>query len=555
MFVKGFGTMAIDGVFMHRLVNILQESTPLKINRITQPSNHEFIFQCFAGKKMNLYISTHPVFSRIQWTHSKPSSNLDQTHLLTLMRKHLEGGIITQITQYGFDRVVEIHIEHRDEMGVIRPYRCIVELLGKYANVIIVNEDNTIVDALKRISPFENTERAIVAGSNYDYPPQFDKRSFFELASFNPDESLRSQFNGISPLLEKEILFRLKTQDAQSIIDELLDSNSIYIYEKDYHIIPLTHLNKEPKVYPIMEGLDHFFHDIQEQDRIKSHTGDLLKLIRRELKRLNQKLPKLYNDLEKAQDSDELRNYGDLLFAFAHDLSNGHKEITVTDFEGNEVSIPLDERFNGKDNARRYFKRYQKAKTSLSYLEEQITKTEERIQYFSSLQTQTEQANVDDAQEIYEELISQNIIHPNRLKKAKTNKKKKLPNILKLNYDEETTIFVGKNNLQNDRITFKIARKHDTWFHVAHDFGSHVLIQTPSLDEAKIRLCANLAAYFSKSRYGSSVEVHYTEARNIKKIPGGHFGLVSVATHKSIYIDPDENQILDFIQEHISKNQ
>lgn len=550
MFAKGNDTMAIDGIFMHRLVSILQESTPLKINRITQPSNHEFIFQCFAGKKKNLYISTHPVFSRIQWTQNKPTSNLEQTHLLTLMRKHLEGGIITKITQYGFDRVVEIHIEHRDDMGVIRPYRCIVELLGKYANVIIVNDENVIIDALKRISPFENTERAIVAGSQYAYPPQFDKRSFFELENFNPDESLRSQFNGISPLLEKEILYRIKTQTAQSIIEELLESNTLYIYDNHYHIIALTHLQSEPSTYPIMEGLDYYFHDIQEQDRIKSHTGDLLKLIRRELKRLNQKLPKLYDDLEKAQDSDELREYGDLLFAFANDLPNGSKSVTVHDFEGKEVTIPLDERYNGKDNARRYFKRYQKAKTSLSYLEEQITKTEDRIQYFNALQTQTEQANVEDAQEIYEELISQNIIHAGRLKKARDNKKKKQPNILTLIYDEETTIFVGKNNLQNDRITFKIARKEDTWFHVAHDFGSHVLIQTPELDESKIRLCANLAAYFSKSRYGSSVEVHYTQARNIKKIPGGHLGLVSLSTHKSIYIDPDETILLKYINQH-----
>ncbi|AGN24252.1 fibronectin-binding protein [Erysipelothrix rhusiopathiae SY1027] len=140
---------------------------------------------------MNMFISTHPVFSRVQWTKEKPTANLDQTHLLTLMRKHLEGGIITQISQYGFDRVIEIHIEHRDNMGVIRPYRLIIELLGKYANIIIVDANNIIIDALKRISPFENTSRAIVSGSLYEYPPQFDKKSFLELASYDPDDALK----------------------------------------------------------------------------------------------------------------------------------------------------------------------------------------------------------------------------------------------------------------------------------------------------------------------------------------------------------------------------
>nr|WP_252968746.1 NFACT family protein [Erysipelothrix rhusiopathiae] len=171
--------MAIDGVLLNRIVRMMNEDCPVKINKITQPSNHEFMLHCFAGKKMNMFISTHPVFSRVQWTKEKPTANLDQTHLLTLMRKHLEGGIITQISQYGFDRVIEIHIEHRDNMGVIRPYRLIIELLGKYANIIIVDANNIIIDALKRISPFENTSRAIVSGSLYEYPPQFDKKLFF----------------------------------------------------------------------------------------------------------------------------------------------------------------------------------------------------------------------------------------------------------------------------------------------------------------------------------------------------------------------------------------
>ncbi|WP_159640226.1 NFACT family protein [Erysipelothrix anatis] len=539
--------MAIDGVLLHRIVTLMDESSPIKINRITQPSNHEFLIHGFAGKKMNLMISTHPVFSRVQWTRSKPTTNIDQTHMLTLMRKHLDGGIITKIEQYGFDRIIEIHVEHRDDMGVIRPYRLIVELLGKYANVIIVDDNGIIVDALKRISPFENTSRAIVSGSTYDYPPQFDKKSFMDLATYDPESALRNQFNGISPLLERELTHRLKTEDTDTIVQELMTSTTLYVYDNDFHIIPLTHLNKPYQEFPIMEGLDAFFHDLQEQDRIKAQTGDLVKLIRRELKRSKQKLPRLYEDVEKALDSDHLREYGDLLFAFASTLPNGQNEITLEDFSGNPVTIPLDPRYSGKDNARLYFKKYQKAKTSIRYLEEQIDKTEARIHYFEGLQVQVEQASVEDAQEIQEELVSQGIVHQRRLKRRQTQQKKKKPNYTTIVYDDETTIFVGKNNIQNDAITFKLARKDDMWFHAAYDFGAHVLIKTPELDEQKIRLCAHLAAYFSKSRLGSSVEVHYTQARNIKKIPGGQLGLVSLSTHKSIFIDPDKELIDHYI--------
>lgn len=542
--------MAIDGVLLHRITSLMNEDVPLKINKITQPSAHEFLIQCFAGKKRNLYISTHPVFSRIQWTATKSSTNLDQTHLLTLMRKHLEGGIITKIVQYGTDRVIDIHIEHRDDMGVIRPYKLVVELLGKYANVIIVNDHEVIVDALKRIMPFENQGRALVPGSHYTYPSQFDKKELSELADFDPNQALIQQFNGISPLLEKEIIHRLKTESAASIVDALQTSTTLYVYPHEFHIIKLTHLDTAYETYPIMEGLDAYYHDIQLRDRIKTHTNDLLKTLKRELKRANAKLPKLLSDYESAQDSEDLREYGDLLFAFASHEKSGQTAITLTDFTQNQVTIPLDPRFGGKENAKRYFKRYQKMKTSLQYLETQIDLTQKRIAYLEGLIVQTNQASVEDATEIQQELYDQKIINPKMGKnnpKKHANKKKQKPNVMRIQYDDETVIYVGKNNLQNDYVTFKLGRKDDMWFHAAYDFGAHVLIQTPDLDEAKIRLCAHLAAYFSKSRLGSSVEVHYTPIRNIKKIPGGQLGLVSLSTHKSIYIDPDKKVIETYI--------
>lgn len=535
---KGSDTMAMDGILLNRLITKIMEETPLRINRITQPSNHEFVFQLFSGKRLNLLISTHPVFSRIQFTKSKASTNLDNTHLLTLFRKHLDGGIIKEVKQIGFDRIFEFHIDHRDDMGVIRTYKLVVELMGKYANIILINDNGIIVDSLKRLGSFESTQRLIVPGATYEAPTQFDKKHITDLKSRNPELALRQEFEGVSPLLEDEILHRLKEESEVSVVDELLNSNALWIHGPSFHILELKHLDIPGKRYDLMDGLDYYYRDLQEQDRVKSHTGDLLKVMRRDIKRNKQKLIKLHRELENAQDSDHLKETGDLLFAYASTVSSGHDSITLTNWDNNPVEIALDPRLNGKENANAYFTRYRKAKTSLSYLKEQIQLAQERIQYFENLQVQTEQASVEDAKEIHEELMNAGVIFQKR--KSKFPAKKKKPNFLTIQYDDETEIFVGKNNIQNDYVTFKLASKNDMWFHAANTFGAHVIIKSPSLDEPKIRLCAHLAAYYSKARHGSSVEVYYTEARNLKKVPGKQLGLVRVATQKSIFIDPDE---------------
>ncbi len=539
--------MALDGVVLNAIVRTLKLECPLKINRITQASDYEFLFQVFNGKKFNLLISTHPTFARLQLSDIKSSTNLDQTHFLMLLRKHLGTGIIKSIEQYGFDRVVVLTIEHRDDMGVIRNNKLILELIGRSPNLILVNESGVTLDAQRRLAHFESNERSIYSGSVYQFPKSFDKQSFDKIETYHQDTFLRNQFDGISPILEREINHRLKTSSMHEIKNEILQSSTLYVYDKDYHIIELTHLQQSAKVLPLFEGMDYFYFEKQAQDRIKSHTGDLLKLIRRELKKSESKLPKLQDDLKNAIDCEDLREYGDLLFAFAHDKQAGQKEFNTLDFEGNPVTIPLDPRFNGKDNAKRYFKRYNKAKTSIRYLEDQIENTQDRIAYFSLLKMQCEQADVEDAKEIAEELMNQGII--NQKKVRKTQHKKTKNNYITIPFDEETTIYVGKNNLQNDTISFKLARKEDYWFHAANMAGAHVLIKTPELNEEKQRLCCQLAAYFSAGRHSSSVEVHYTHAKNIKKVSKGALGLVQLSTHKSMFIDPDEDYLMTYLKQ------
>lgn len=540
--------MALDGVVLHQIVSSIQKECPIKINRITQASDHEFLLHGFNGQKKNVFISTHANFARIQISQERNNTNLDQTHLLMMLRKHFSGGILTKIEQKGFDRIVVLTIEHRNDMGVITDNQLILEFIGKSANMILCSPDGVILDASRRTSGFESTQRSIQPGSLYEFPESFDKKSFMELENYDENSFLRSQFEGISPILEKEIHHRLELGESITAIkNEILESETLYVYSNEYHVLELTHLNKQAKAFSLHEGLDYFYQDIQAQARIKDHTGDLMKLVNRELKRSKSKLPKLEDDLEKALDCEHLRVYGDILFAFGYSVEAGASQYEGYDFEGNEITFPLDPKFSAKENAKRYFKRYNKAKTSISYLEKQIEDTYNRIAYFEILKVQVEQASVEDAKEIKQELMEQGIMNQKRMRK--TQHKKTKNNYIHIIFDEETDIYVGKNNLQNDTITFKLARKDDIWFHAANMAGAHVLLKTPIMDEEKQRLCCQLAAYFSAGRHSSSVEVHYTQVRNIKRVAKGPLGLVSLSTQKSMFIDPDEAYLLTYLKQ------
>lgn len=540
--------MPMDGILINAVTQNLNLETPLRINRITQPSATEFIFHTYGKTKKNLYLSVHPRYGRLQFTDLKPSSNIEMTHFLTLLRKYLTGGTIQKIEQSHFDRIISFTIIARDDLGVLKDYRLVLEIMGRYANLIIVGEDNRIIDAHRRLSDFESSERNIVPGALYDLPPSFDKQSIENLCLEDKYESIRNKYDGISPILEKEITHRLNFQTPESIVKELLHPTKLFVYENDYHIIELTHLKQDFKQFDIMQGLDFFYEDLQNQERIKNHTGNILKSLRRELKRSKSKLPKLYSDLENAENSEHFRETGDLLFAYHAQAKSGLSTIELKNWEGKTIKVELDPKLNGKDNANKYFKLYRKAKNSLSHLENQIELTEARIEYFERLIAQTELASVEDAMEIQEELVNAKIVNPNKKNQRKKSKSKR-PNYLVIEMDEETTIFVGKNNLQNDTLTFKIAKKDDLWFHVAHTFGAHVLLKTTHITQPKLELCANLAAYFSNARNSSNVEVQYTEIKNIKKIPGSNPGTVRFSTHKSLIITPDEAIVKAYLKQ------
>lgn len=347
----------------------------------------------------------------------------------------------------------------------------------------------------------------------------------------------------MSPILSKEILFRHDNgKDFKTIINEIKESNHLYISntnEKEYfHLIPLTHLQVTPQVYPLFDGLDQHFDLIDQKERIKQQTSNLLKFISNEYQKNITKLSKLQATLESSKNSDEYRIIGDLLYSNLHLLKKGMKHIELDNYYDNtKIMIDLDEKLSPKANAQKYYNKYQKAKNSINVLNEQINLTKKEIEYFDSLLTLMDNASYYDALEIKEEL--ENLGYLKKKKKINSIRKNKKPAFETYYTKDGIEICIGKNNLQNDYLTFKHAHRYDTWFHVKDMPGSHVIVKGDQLDEYTIRLASNIAAYFSKGKNSSSVPVNYTLVKTLKKPNAAKPGQVILDKYKTIYIDPD----------------
>lgn len=548
--------MALDGLLLRQLYHEINTCLPAKILKIQAVSDTELLFTLRTQQgNQKLMISLHSVYNRINITKESYTTLEVPGNFVMLLRKQIDGGIIRSMEQIGLDRILHMEIEARNEMGDIHVKHFYVELMGKYANVVLVDEDMRIIDALKRIPPFENNSRTIHPGAAYVLPaPHVGKQDPFHHEAFDFEESFTKQFHGFSPLLSKEMQYRIKQgQSFDEVMQEIAASNQLYISDvKDnmfFHCIPLLHLGAHYRVYPLMKGMDILFYHKEEKVRIKQQSGDLFKACRKELRKNESKLPKLKQSLKEALDCDKYREYGDLLFAYQHTLQK-EKTIVLPSFEtGEDVKIPIDMRFDLKTNANKFYQKYHKFKRAQSILNEQIELCEKEIRYFEAMEVQLEQAGIQDAIEIREELAKQGYVkaYKSRIRKKK---KQELPHYDTFQF-EDVTLYLGKNNLQNEYVTWKLGRKNDTWFHAKDLHGAHVIITTPDPDEQLIRDAAMLAAWYSKGRFSSSVPVNYCLVKQLKKIPGSKGSFVSLSTYKTIYIDPDAAYIQQLIDEHM----
>lgn len=537
--------MSCDGLLLHRIHEEIKQFLPAKINKLYCISDTELLLHC-RGRHENfkILISAHSQYARMNITTRCYPTPETPSNFTMLLRKHCEGGVILDLHQVGLDRVFYFDVQVRNEIGDLVVSRLYVELMGKYANIILCDEKGKIIDAMKRIPPFENTKRIIVPTALYTPVEVQDKKDplsdDIQLDDLTP---LYKQFHGFSPLLSREFEYRIHNGEMfKDIMQELICADRMYFYDLgdnfEYHCLPLLHLNKEPVCYDLMEGFDILYYHKEEKERIRQQTGDLFRFVSKELNKLRSKLLKLRDTLEEAENCEKYRIYGELLYAYGYSIEKGAKKASLPSFEDGElVEIPLDPKFDAKYNAKKMYQKYNKGKNAQVIVAEQIELCKSEIAYFELLQTQLEQATFDDAREIRSELATKGYM---KQLVSKVRKKKNTVPAYATYKVGETLIHVGKNNIQNDYLTWKLARRDDYWFHVKDMHGSHVIVQG-EMNEDVIRAAANLAALYSQGRASSSVPVNYTQVRALKKVPSSATGFVVFHTYKTIYIDPEES--------------
>lgn len=528
--------MALDGIILSKVKDNLIEHLPVRINKISQSSATEIIFNVHSNNlRTNLVMSFHSNDNHISFSN-KPYTDFEEpSTFVMVLRKYLINGIITSIEQKDYDRYLLLHIKSLDDLYDERHFLLSVELMGKYANLILVDEaNNKIVDAFKKIPPYENTKRTVLVGANFDLIESQNKLDPFNTDTINLDESLVKQLQGFSKLLEEEVRYRLKTQSFKEIMNEIKASKSIYITENEYHVIPLTHFNSNVLEKSIEEGFDYLFYQKSEKERIKTVTDDIYKFIKRQSKHYTTKLSKLQASLEDALNLESDKVNGDLLYLVSNLNEKGLKEITVEDYEGQSHLVRLDPKLSIKQNANKYYQSYTKKRKGKAFIEEQIEICQNEINYFNGLSEQLAIAGYQDGLEIKEELFKYGYLK----KKLNTKKHKKI-NLYQVNTGKYLITF-GKNNTQNDYLTFDYAKSNFTFFHAQKYHGSHVVVNGNDLDEQTIRIAANIAAYNSQGRYSSSVPVDYCLIKDVKKVKGAKAGFVTIRNQKTIYIDPEE---------------
>jgi len=534
--------MAVDGLILHQQLKTILPLIPARINKITQPSDSEILLAVrHDGANHQLLLCVHSQYNRLNITGLTYRNPPEPSSFVMLLRKHLENGIIVAIEQDQLDRCVKFTIKKNNEIGELQIAFLYLELMGKYANLILVNEEGRIVDAIKRIPPYENTKRIIFAGAPYQPNPRAQRKNPFTETTAYLTYPLMEQFEGFSPLLAKEVEYRLiKGENFSAIMSELESSSTIFYYpqNKSYHVIALKHLEETPQNFEINDGFDRLYAAMQDKVRVEQLTGKLFSFIKSELRKNRNKLPKLIQSYEEACDCDKWRLFGDLIFSNLPLLKKGLTSVDLYDYESDKkITVELQAKLDPRQNGLKYYQKYRKGKNGQKHLSEQIKFCHEEIEYFSALSFQLEIADLDTALEIKEELIKCGYLK--NVEKRKNKKTAKLPQF-SIYTCEEVAVYVGHNNLQNEYLTFKLARKEDTWFHVQNFHGSHVIIKTVNPSEKQVRFCANLAAYYSQGRFSNSVAVDYTPIKNLKKIPASRSGQVSITNYKTIYIDPEK---------------
>lgn len=545
--------MSFDGFFLHHIVEELRsELVNGRIQKINQPFEQELVLQIRSNRQSHrLLLSAHPVFGRIQLTKTTFENPAQPSTFIMVLRKYLQGALIESIEQVENDRIVEMTVFNKNEIGDHIQATLIIEIMGKHSNILLVDKSShKILEVIKHVGFSQNSYRTLLPGSTYIAPPSTESLNPFTIKDEKLFEILQTQ-----ELTAKNLqsLFQGLGRDTANELERILVSEKLSAFrnffnqetkpcltETSFSPVPFANQAGEPFAN-LSDLLDTYYKDKAERDRVKQQASELIRRVENELQKNRHKLKKQEKELLATDNAEEFRQKGELLTTFLHQVPNDQDQVILDNYYTNQpIMIALDKALTPNQNAQRYFKRYQKLKEAVKYLTDLIEETKATILYLESVETVLNQAGLEEIAEIREELIQTGFIR--RRQREKIQKRKKLEQYLAS--DGKTIIYVGRNNLQNEELTFKMARKEELWFHAKDIPGSHVVI-SGNLDpsDAVKTDAAELAAYFSQGRLSNLVQVDMIEVKKLNKPTGGKPGFVTYTGQKTLRVTPDSKKI------------
>lgn len=544
--------MSFDGFFLHHLTKELQDELLYgRIQKVNQPFEHELVLTIRNNRKnYKMLLSAHPVFGRLQITKTDFQNPQTPNTFTMIMRKYLQGAVIENITQIENDRVLEIAFSNKNEIGDNIKVTLVVEIMGKHSNIILIDKaESKIIESIKHIGFSQNSYRTILPGSTYIAPPKTDAKNPFTVSDEKLFEILQTE--DLAPRHLQKLFQGLGRDTAENLAAQLSDDKlkqfraffarpvQPNMTDKSFAAVPF---DKSGQTFDsLSELLDVFYQDKAERDRVNQQSSDLIHRVQTELDKNIKKLAKQEKELAATENAEEFRQKGELLTTYLSMVPNNQDQVELDNYYTNEkITIALDKSLTPNQNAQRYFKKYQKLKEAVKHLTGLIEETKHTITYLESVETALSHASISDIEDIREELVETGFVK--RRTRDKRHKRKKPEQYLAS--DGKTIIMVGRNNLQNDELTFKMAKKGELWFHAKDIPGSHVLIKdnlNPS-DEVKTD-AAELAAYYSKARLSNLIQVDMIEAKKLNKPTGSKPGFVTYTGQKTLRVTPTEEKI------------
>lgn len=578
--------MAFDGITIANIVKELNDTILNgRIAKIAQPENDELLLTIKPAKgQVRLVISASASLPLIYLSRDNKPSPMTAPNFCMLLRKHIANGRIVGISQPSLERIIRFEIEHLDELGDLCRKSLIVEIMGKHSNIIFCNEKGMIIDSIKHVSAQMSSVREVLPGREYFIPDTMKKENPLDIPEENFTQELLSKpmpvgkaiynsFTGISPVVAEEIchlagidssipasemsadllshLYRQFTYFMEQVTESKF-SPAIY-YDgnepKEFSSLPLTHFsNYQVKSFDsISEVIRTYYSSRDLITRIRQKSSDLRRVVQTALERNRKKYDLQLKQLRDTENRDKYKVYGELIHTYGYNLEDGAKELEALNYYTNEmIKIPLDPQKTPQENAKKYFDRYNKQKRTFEALSELIKETKDEIDYLESVSKSLDIArSEDDLIQIKEELIGSGFIR--RKQSAKKVKITSKP----LHYisSDGFHMYVGKNNLQNEELTFHFANGGDWWFHAKKAPGSHVIVKTngEELPDRTFEEAARLAAHYSKNSGAEKVEVDYVEKKQVKKPNGSKPGFVVYYTNYSMMIDSDISEIQEIV--------